>query len=408
MPEPKESQSIIESAEQAAAAGDYVAAEQLLREAARHQETELGPLSPELANTLNNLGVVSEIRNNPDEAERCYRRAYAIAAGALEPEHPFVATSRKNLTDLCAALGKPLELPTPEVSTPRVAAPKVVTPEVATAKVVAPEVTISRADLPPVASASVAPSKVVTPVVRPVAQLAAAPRAAERSAPADRSTSPAQRSQFRFSELARASWIVPMILLGLVVVLAITRPWLASDATVAVAEPSSASTPSPTPPTPPTPPEKSEAPPPAPPVAGISPVAVKKNETPVPKRVEPRASAAGQPAVTSARLCRSLGVGRSPGPSGDWPCDAASGSVASGPVFFYTRLKAPRDTTVQHRWYRDNQLYQSVDLRVRANATNGYRTYSRYTVNRQSTGSWRVELRSMDGTLLHQEKFAVP
>lgn len=67
---------ILEAAEQAAAAGDIGAAGELLRQAVQLQETELGPHHPDLANTLNNLGVVCEKTGRLDEAERCYRRAY--------------------------------------------------------------------------------------------------------------------------------------------------------------------------------------------------------------------------------------------------------------------------------------------------------------------------------------------
>ena len=71
-----------------------------------------GLLDPDLANTLNNLGVVCEINGKPVDAEECFRRAFSIATQALEPDHPFVATSRQNLRDFCEARGKPLELPT--------------------------------------------------------------------------------------------------------------------------------------------------------------------------------------------------------------------------------------------------------------------------------------------------------
>src|SRR6186713_1037740 len=111
MPEPREARSIIENAEQAAAAGDYASAEDLLREAVALQEQTLGPNHPDLANTLNNLGVVCEIADNPIDAEHYFRRAYAIATATLPPDHPFVATSRKNLHDFCAARGRPAELP---------------------------------------------------------------------------------------------------------------------------------------------------------------------------------------------------------------------------------------------------------------------------------------------------------
>ncbi len=103
--------SIIENAEQAAAAGDYASAEELLLEAAGLQEQTLGPNHPDLANTLNNLGVVCEITDNPIDAEHYFRRAYTIATATLAPDHPFVATSRKNLHDFCAARGRPAELP---------------------------------------------------------------------------------------------------------------------------------------------------------------------------------------------------------------------------------------------------------------------------------------------------------
>src|SRR5687768_7108076 len=111
MPEPREARSIVEEAEQAAAAGDYASAEQLLRDAAALQEQTLGPQHPDLANTLNNLGVVCEMTDNPIDAEHYFRRSYAIATATLAPDHPFVATSRKNLHDFCAARGRPMELP---------------------------------------------------------------------------------------------------------------------------------------------------------------------------------------------------------------------------------------------------------------------------------------------------------
>ena len=87
--------SIIESAEQAAAAGNYSSAEKLLREAAALQEQTLGPHHPDLANTLNNLGVVCEMADNPIDAEHYFRRAYTIATATLAPDHPFVVTSQQ-------------------------------------------------------------------------------------------------------------------------------------------------------------------------------------------------------------------------------------------------------------------------------------------------------------------------
>ena len=99
MPEPREPRSIIEAAKQSAAGGDYATAETLLREAAVLQEASLGPLDPDLANTLNNLGIVCEMNDHPADAERCFRRAVTIATTVLEPNHPCVVMSRQNLRD---------------------------------------------------------------------------------------------------------------------------------------------------------------------------------------------------------------------------------------------------------------------------------------------------------------------
>src|SRR5258706_16198262 len=103
MPEAHELRSVIEAADQAASGGDYVTAELKLREAAALQEAGLGPFHADLANTLNNLGVIYERANSPAKAKLCYRRAYSIATTACAPTHPFVATNRKNPQDLWKA-----------------------------------------------------------------------------------------------------------------------------------------------------------------------------------------------------------------------------------------------------------------------------------------------------------------
>jgi hypothetical protein len=46
-----------------------------------------------------------------------------------------------------------------------------------------------------------------------------------------------------------------------------------------------------------------------------------------------------------------------------------------------------------------------VELTIRANATEGYRTYSRQTVD--NAEDWRVEVRSANGELLFERRFAV-
>jgi hypothetical protein len=104
--------------------------------------------------------------------------------------------------------------------------------------------------------------------------------------------------------------------------------------------------------------------------------------------------------VISAQLCRTLRT------TGAWNCMPATDSPSPGAMVFYTRVASPRDTTIEHRWYRGNQLHQRVQLRIRPNPS-GYRTYSRTTINAERAGAWRVELRSPDGQLLHEEMFTV-
>jgi hypothetical protein len=110
------------------------------------------------------------------------------------------------------------------------------------------------------------------------------------------------------------------------------------------------------------------------------------------------ASAHERPEVVRARLCAELD---------EWRCDPPDRPVPPGPLFFYTQVKSASPTTIQHRWYRDNRLHQSVDLRVQASPSLGFRTYSRNNMNGDSAGSWRVELRSEAGALLHEERFTV-
>ena len=60
---------MLAEAEQAAIANDLVLADELLRGAARIQEAELGPLHPDLANTLDNFAIVAEKTGRLGDAE---------------------------------------------------------------------------------------------------------------------------------------------------------------------------------------------------------------------------------------------------------------------------------------------------------------------------------------------------
>jgi Protein of unknown function (DUF2914) len=75
-------------------------------------------------------------------------------------------------------------------------------------------------------------------------------------------------------------------------------------------------------------------------------------------------------------------------------------------MYFYTRVASARDTVVEHRWYREDRLHQRVELSIRPNQS-GFRTYSRNTISADRAGTWKVELRSEDGRVLHEETFGV-
>src|SRR4051794_6101067 len=111
MSDARDPQTLVTAAEQAAAMGDHAFAERLLREAASLQEASLGPLHPDLANTLTIRGVFCEPPATPAAADHYFRRPCAPAPAVLASDHPFVSTSRKNLEDFCAARGKAVKLP---------------------------------------------------------------------------------------------------------------------------------------------------------------------------------------------------------------------------------------------------------------------------------------------------------
>jgi hypothetical protein len=347
MPEPREARSIIENAEQAAAAGNYSSAEEFLREAAALQEQTLGPHHPDLANTLNNLGVICEMTDNPIDAEHYFRRAYTIATATLASDHPFVATSRKNLHDFCAARGRPVELPP---SPPEVAAWL--------------EAPAPRAK-PPRDSSLAANKHDVAPIPRKIS--------------------------LRLLAIGALSGGAMLIL-----ILMMPRPW-GGGTEETKSPPATAITPA----------RETPAPRPTPPSA--EPIAPTQPSTKAPQptqseadRVSARATtptrSATMPLVVTAQLCTALRV---------WRCEPAGSPVPPGPMFFYTQVKSATATTIEHRWYQGDRLRHAVQLRIQANPGVGYRTYSRNTISSERAGDWRVELRSADGAVLHEERFTV-
>ena len=346
--------SLIDAAQKAAAEGDFLTAERLLRDAAARQEATLGSSDPDLATTLNNLAFVCERTGRFDEAERGYRRAHKIAVASLSPGHPFIRTSLSNLVEFCEARGIPLWTPpdTPLEDEPLPDEGDVAGTEDAVAPDVLPE--------PPV----VFDSPVVdSPVVL---------------------EPPTSRLPLR---------VMAAAVLGVAAILLIVfarQGQGTTDVPRAVAT------------------VRTEPVPVAPPAPSISkptaPVPLPASEPPVipTPRLE-RTDTNADVTVLNAQLCSAIEKKGSP----DWQCTPASGDLQPGTFMFYTRLLTTSETTVEHRWSRDGRVHQTMRLRVTASPGNGYRTFSATTVSPERAGEWKVELRAADGTLLDDASFRV-
>jgi hypothetical protein len=342
MPDSSGIQELVEAAEHAASVGDWASAEERLRRVADAQAERLGPAHTDLAYTLNNLGVVCERTGKPDEAERFYRRAHAIAATALPVDDPLVVTSGQNFRELCASLGRPLDVPpSAPPPTPRIEAR-------------AEDDWSSRATIdvtPPSQSYVTPPSRSSTTGIAVVVCLAMA---------------------------AFIGWYF----------------WSGSGESAESVESQEVveteTQPAPTPAVPAAPAAES------PKIAAEAPK-ITESRPAVPSK-SPAASA--PVSVVEAQLCSALSTT-------DWRCAPAAPPTAPGALYFYTRLQSPLPTKVEHRWYYEERLVQTVTLDIAANQGPGYRTYSRHTISAERAGNWRVELRSDDGVVLDEERFVV-
>jgi hypothetical protein len=344
---------MLEAAEHAARTDDLALADELLRRVARIQEVELGPLHPDLANTLNNLGIVCERAARVEEAETFYRRAVAITTASLGADHPMTAASRENLEDFCRARGLPIDEPAAVLADSNLT--RDATPQPSTSRSPVPEPRRPAASEPPFSvSHRISPSfawMAIGIVVVATATFLLMRRSSSRQETA--TTAP--------TALA-------------------TKPQEAERALPPPAEPSV--TPGP--------------------VEQAQPAVVPPREGQDRPTRSPSAQSSSSDAITlaAAQLC---GTFSSAGAI--WRCDPVADTVSRGRLVLYTRVRSPRDAVVVHRWFKGDTLRQSVKLPIRANATEGYRTYSRQTVD--DAAEWRVEVRSANGELLHEQRFAV-
>ena len=372
MPPVTDLQFLTSAAEQAASAGDFISAEQQLRLAVEVQEENIGPMHPDLANTLNNLGVIYERLERPVDAERCYRRAFAIASAVLDPHHPFLTLSATNLRGFCLARGIPFEAASARADARR---------ELTGSPDSLPEAGI---DAEPTIETGEG-NGVVAPDLTP------ATHAAEQV--------PAVGPSEKRGHLGLVA-VAAGVLVLLAIVFVATRPQSTGGA-AATRPPVGESPPPPAAEAPL--PKQREAPSPQP-SAEAPPRTVP--DTAAPDAVAPVAPAppdrtGASVRLVSADLCRSLET------RGRWRCTPADGVQRPGPLFFYTRVASPVDATIEHRWYRDDRLVRTVPLRVRANQREGFRTYSRTTVTADRAGAWRVELRNPDGDILQEARVTV-
>jgi hypothetical protein len=419
MSDPAPLASLFDDAERAALAGDYAAAARSLGEAAHAQEAALGPDHLDLANTLNNLAVAHERCGQLEAAEREYRRAHAIAARTLPADDPIVVTSAENLREFCAANGRPFEPAAETVPDPAVPDPAALDPA-------GPDRTVSDRNLGLALAADAgAPAvSVAAPASQPAAPgVVEHPRLtlAEEPAPPPAMHAMASATPASAAPMAPAPGGAPPSS-GVTPAPAPTRVTPApaqvtpAPARAAAARVEAAPRPAPAalvlwllagrgPAAPPAAPQAAApegVPSPTPPAASTSPTpppAARPAPAPAPAAAAPAATTAAADGLTigEADVCVAL----SPG----YRCDPAGETVAAGRLVFYTKLIAPRDTSVVHRWYRGDELRQSVRLDIPARRQ-GFRTFSRTTVAAGS-GDWRVELRSRDGRLLHTERFSV-
>jgi hypothetical protein len=334
---------VLEAAEAAANAGALADADDLLQRAARIQEAELGPLHPDLANTLNNLAIVAERMERLDDAEKFYRRAVAITSASLPAGDPMVASSRANLEAFCRDRGLPI-------------------------------------DVPPIA-----PSPDRTSAEPDVS-------ARDDGAGEAETSQPVAVSSARLSRVFAAG----AILLLAVALLFVMRSRLTRETTsqTEAAQPAAQQPAEPAPPSSAAPPSIERREPPGP--------AARDDRNSNRAAATPSASpgSSGAISVVTPQLCRNFSTS-----GGRWRCDPVENRVAPGPIVLYTRIRSARDAVVIHRWYRGNVLQKSARLTVRANPTEGYRTYSRQTVH--SGEEWRVEVRTANGDLLYEQRIVV-
>jgi hypothetical protein len=368
MSELQDVRTMLDAAEAAANSGDLASADDLLQKVARIQEAELGAGHPDLANTFNNLAIVAETTGRMSDAERFYRRAVAVASASLPADDPKVVSSRHNLEAFCRERGVPIDAPAALVAEPELARRAAADNGVVADAKTPPQVeSAAAAALPSVTSIPVPPPPPVVPNRSPSAPL----------------------------RMLRTLVTVAIGVAVLVVVtLLVMRPWSARNT------PRSGSTAAPPAPQTAEPSAAQQAPVHAPIEQTPAKAGTPRDTNRDASKPDARARSAGAMTLVTSQLCRTFAT-----TGGAWRCEPVGNSVGPGPIVLYTRVRSPRDAVVIHRWYRGDALQKTARLAVRANSTEGYRTYSRQTV--RAGENWRVEVRTADGDVLYEQRLPI-
>lgn len=407
MPDSLDLDTLTTAATEAASRGDAVAAASLLRLALDQQVSALGPDHRDLAPTLNNLAMMLERQGETAEAERCYRRAYDVARRSAAADDPLVKVSRANLVAFLQAAG--------------VADPVVDLPVEDRGPGGASPASTARTGEPAAAPHPVAPpgrAAAPPPPVRAPERTVPAPAASPspRRAPSPATTSTAatglsRRGRFAIAIIAgaMAGGLAGWLLIGRQTSdIEGERPQTVVPAAVEPVAP-------PGPPTKqsppvgvdrtPEPPAPAPAAPTRPEMATPPPKAPVPAPFPSPRPGSPDESAKGRSDGSSisvdGRVCTALVRN-----SGVWRCDPAGETTSAGSVYYYSRVRSPRDVVVRHRWSHQGTVTQTVPLEIRANPQQGFRTFSRQNLAGRS-GTWEVSLLGPDGTVIDSQRFTV-
>ena len=296
-------------------------------------------------------------------AEELLREAALLQEAELGPSHPDLANTLNNLAVVAEKTGRLDDAETFYRRSVAIASTSLPPDD--------PMIAASRQNLEDFCHAHGRP--IDTP-----AMIETADRAAAESPPPTASSLPPPVSR----PASRAPAAFAIAAAGLVIVaLLITRPWSTRHASTPVTT------------TAPAPAARVE---PAQPASG-APASIERPPAPPVDRAPAAHPTPAGISLATVQLCRNLSTS-------DWRCDPAGDSVVPGALVLFTRVRSPHDGVVIHRWYRGDTLRKSAQLRIAPNEAEGYRTYSRQTVDR---GDWRVEVRSADGQLLHEQRFAV-